>query len=349
MKVANANIYKGYHEVVTDHFYKWEKAQSKRYFEYRKKWVNNAKNLIVEDFPLHLDIGITNVCNLECTFCARTVLVNENKFRESAHMSFELFKKIIDEATEIGTFSVNLNLLNEPLTNPELVKMIKYAKMKGIVDVHFHSHGGLLTEKKSLELIDSGLDKLLVSIDSSKKESYEKLRVLSKFDSVISNLARFKEIRDSRKSLHPLIKCLFIEFPGITQEEIQENLEFGLKLADCVGFQEYIDPTNTIGEKKEYERDYQSSFACQQPFTRLSIAEDGTVSPCCLDHEFDLSVGNVKTKSITDLWKSKEMEMIRDKQKNGKFFEIPRCRNCQMATDADEGIPTQFETYGPTI
>ena len=227
--------------------------------------------------------------------------------------------------------------------------MIKYAKMKGIVDVHFHSHGGLLTEKKSLELIDSGLDKLLVSIDSSKKESYEKLRVLSKFDSVISNLARFKEIRDSRKSLHPLIKCLFIEFPGITQEEIQENLEFGLKLADCVGFQEYIDPTNTIGEKKEYERDYQSSFACQQPFTRLSIAEDGTVSPCCLDHEFDLSVGNVKTKSITDLWKSKEMEMIRDKQKNGKFFEIPRCRNCQMATDADEGIPTQFETYGPTI
>ena len=72
-----------------------------------------------------------------------------------------------------------------------------------------------MTEKKSLELIDSGLDKLLVSIDSSKKESYEKLRVLSKFDSVISNLARFKEIRDNRKSLHPLIKCLFIEFPGI--------------------------------------------------------------------------------------------------------------------------------------
>ena len=60
-------------------------------------------------------------------------------------------------------------------------------------------------------------------------------------------------------------------------------------------------------------------------------------------------MGNVKTKSITELWKSKEMEMIRNTQKNGKFYEIPRCRNCQMATDADEGIPTQFETYGPTI
>ena len=349
MEQNGANIYEGYHEVVTDHYYKWEKAQSKRYFEYRKKWENNARNLIVENFPLHLDIGITNICNLECTFCARTILVDEDKFREPAHMDFELYKKIIDEAAEIGTFSINLNLLNEPLINPELVKMIKYAKMKGIVDVHFHSHGGLLTEKKSLELIDSGLDKLLVSLDSTKKESYEKLRVLSNFDSVISNLKRFKEMRDSRQNLQPLIKCNFIEFPGITQEEMKENLEFGLTLADCVGFQEYIDPTNTIGENKVYKSDYKSSFACQQPFTRLSIAEDGTVSPCCLDHEFDLSVGNVKTKSITELWKSKEMEMIRNTQKNGKFYEIPRCRNCQMATDADEGIPTQFETYGPTI
>ena len=69
------------------------------------------KNLIVENFPLHLDIGITNVCNLECTFCARTILVNENKFREPAHMDFELYKKIIDEASEIGTYSINLNLL----------------------------------------------------------------------------------------------------------------------------------------------------------------------------------------------------------------------------------------------
>ena len=66
---------------------------------------------------------------------------------------FWVYKKIIDQAVELGTFSINLNLLNEPMTNPDLIKMIKYAKEKGIVDVHFHSHGGLLTEKKSIELI----------------------------------------------------------------------------------------------------------------------------------------------------------------------------------------------------
>ena len=346
---SKADIYKGYHETRDSHYYKWEKAQSARYFEYRKQWENNAKNLIVEEYPLHLDIGITNVCNLECTFCARTILVDEGKFRKAAHMDFELYKKIIDEAAEIGTYSINLNLLNEPLLNPDLIRMIKYAKEKGIVDVHFHSHGGLLTEKKSIELIESGLDKLLISIDTPNKQKYEKLRVLSKFDSVISGLKKFKEIRDDHNSLGPLIKSNFIEFPGITKEELKKNLEFGLTLSDCVGFQEYIDPTCTIGATKEYPQDYKSSFVCQQPFTRLAITEDGTVSPCCLDHEFELSIGNVKTQSLIQLWKNKGMEEMRKKQKDGKFFEIPRCRNCEMATNGDEGIPTQFEKYGPTL
>ena len=230
----SAEIYKGYNEVCSDHYFKWEKSQSQRYFEYRKKWEQNAKNLIVEDFPLHLDIGITNVCNLKCTFCARTVLEEKGKFREARHMDMSLYKKIIDDATALGTYSINLNLLNEPLTNPNLIEMIHYAKEKGIVDVHFHSHGGLLTEEKSRELLNSGLDKLLISIDSSHKEKYEELRILSNFDDVISNLKRFKEMRDGMNRLSPLIRTNFIQFPGITKEELKENLDFGLQISDCV-------------------------------------------------------------------------------------------------------------------
>ena len=43
------------------------------------------------------------------------------------------------------------------------------------------------------------------------------------------------------------------------------------------------------------------------------------------------------------------MENMRKKQKDGKFYEIDRCKNCEMATIGDEGIPTQFEKYGPTL
>ena len=104
-----------------------------------------------------MDIGITNVCNLKCTFCARTVRVDEGRWRKAQHMDLDLFKKIIDEAVELGTYSINMNLLNEPLTHPKIMEMIRYAKQKGIIDVHFHSHGGLLDEEKANQLLDSGL------------------------------------------------------------------------------------------------------------------------------------------------------------------------------------------------
>lgn len=345
----SAEIYKGYNEAYTDHYYKWEKAQSEKYFEYRKKWEKNAKNLLVEKFPLHLDIGITNVCNLKCTFCARTVLVEEEKFRKANHMEMDLYKKIIDEASQLGTYSINLNLLNEPLTNPNLVKMIQYAKEKGIVDVHFHSHGGLLTEEKGKELLESGLDKLLVSLDTPNKQKYEKMRVLSNLDTVVENLKKFKKLRDKSGKIGPLIRTNFIQFPGITKEELKANLDFGLQLSDCVGFQEYIEPTLTIGENKKYHEGYKSKFVCQQPFTRLSIIEDGTVSPCCVDYKLEIVVGNIKEQSLKEIWESDKMKDFRGIHKSGNFYKVSPCKNCEMAINGDEGIITPYEKFGPTI
>lgn len=345
----SAEIYKGYNEVYSDHYFRWEKAQSEKYSEYRKKWEENAKNLVVEKFPLHLDIGITNVCDLKCTFCARTVLVEDESFRKPQHMEMNLYRKIIDEASELGTYSVNLNLLNEPLTNPNLIDMIKYAKEKGVVDVHFHSHGGLMTEDKARKLLESGLDKLLISLDTPNKEKYEKIRVLSDFENVIENLKRFKKMRDESGKLNPLIRTNFIQFPGITPEELKENLDFGLEMSDCVGFQEYIEPTLTIGENKKYQGGYKSSFTCQQPFTRLSIIEDGRVSPCCVDYKLDMIVGNVKDQTLLEIWNSKNMEKIRSIHKSGQFFTLSTCKNCEMAINGDEGIRTPYEKFGPTL
>jgi MoaA/NifB/PqqE/SkfB family radical SAM enzyme len=177
-----ANIFQGYSEFHNEHYFKWEKKQSQKYFEYRKKWVENADKLIVEKYPLHLDIGISNICNLECTFCARTVRIQKNEWRKAMNMDFNLFKKIIDEAVELGTYSINMNLICEPLIHPQVLEMIRYAKKAGIIDVHFHTHGGLINEEKANLLLKSGLDRLFVSIDSPYKDKYNKIRVLSDFD-----------------------------------------------------------------------------------------------------------------------------------------------------------------------
>lgn len=344
-----ANIFQGYTEIHNEHYYKWEASQSQRYFEYRRKWVENAEKLIVEKYPLHLDIGITNVCNLKCTFCARTVRVDEGRWRKAQHMDFDLFKKIIDEAVALGTYSINMNLLNEPLTHPRIIEMIQYAKQKGIIDVHFHSHGGLLTEEKANQLLDSGLDKLLMSIDSPYKEKYNKVRVLSDFDNVIANLKRLKELRDKRGQLGPMIRVNFIQFPDITDKELNDAKEFFLQFADAIGFQEYVDPHWTIGEGRKYPEGYQSQFICQQPFTRLSIIEDGRVSPCCNDHDQQLIIGDLSKQSLKEIWESHKLASLREVLKEGKFYTIPTCANCEMAVNADEGRQTPIQKLEPTI
>jgi len=339
----------GYTEFYSEHYYKWEHAQSKRYFEYRKKWKKNTENIILEKYPLHLDIATTNVCNLACTFCARTVRVEDGRWRESKHMDLELFKKIIDEAVELGTYSINLNLLNEPLLNPKNTEMIKYAKMKGIVDVHFHTHGGLLNGKKSEELLNSGLDKLFVSIDSPYKEKYNKIRVYADFDDVMENLKKFKELRDKRGQLGPLIRISMIQFPDVTEKELNDAKNLFLEYADYVGFQGYADPFLKIGKNIKYPSNYTSKFVCHQPFTRLAILEDGRVSPCCVDYDQELIVGDLTKQSLKEVWESAELNKIREIQRDGKFYKLSTCANCEKAINADKGIQTPIETIEPTI
>jgi radical SAM protein with 4Fe4S-binding SPASM domain len=343
----NVDVFLGYKEFRTEHYNKWEKSQSTRYFEYRKKWAENAENLILEKYPLHLDIAITNVCNLECTFCARTVRVEEGKWRKSEHMSLDLFKKIIDEAVELGTYSINLNLLNEPLIHPKLIEMVRYAKEKGIIDVFFHSHGGLLTGDKAEKLLESGLDRLLISIDSPYKEKYNKIRVLSDFDLVMNNLKKFKENRDAKGLLNPVIRVSFIQFPDTTVKELEDAKNLFLQFSDAIGFQQYVDPTKKIGKDKEYPNGYKSDFVCHQPFTRLSIIEDGRVSPCCLDYDQELVVGDVSKQSLKSIWESREMNDIRETLEKGEFYKIPACATCGKAVDADQGIHMENEDTEP--
>ena len=79
----NAN--KTYHEIT--YSTKWETYKSDTYFEYRKQWVDLPKNKIIRNFPLHLDIETTNVCNLKCPMCARTILLSKKEFADQGYMT----------------------------------------------------------------------------------------------------------------------------------------------------------------------------------------------------------------------------------------------------------------------
>ena len=84
--------------------------------------------------------------------------------------------------------------------------MIKYAKDAGVCDVMFNTNASLLTEKKAVEIIESGLDKLFFSFDSPYGEEFNKIRVKGDYDQVLNNIKNFMRIKREMKSDTPLTR-----------------------------------------------------------------------------------------------------------------------------------------------
>ena len=113
-------------------------------------WRDTAVQHIKTEFPLHLDIEVTSYCNLACPMCPRTHRVELGKW-ENRMMKFETFKKIIDEGAPKGLKAINLNNFGESFYNKNLVKMINYAKSKGVLDVVRHIPFGTAMDNKLAE------------------------------------------------------------------------------------------------------------------------------------------------------------------------------------------------------
>lgn len=105
--------------------------------EYRRKWEEWPRTFTVGEFPLHLDIEATCLCNFHCPFCATSYEPIGGK----GFMSFETFKKIIDEGAEYGLCAIKLNSggRGEPMLNTLLSEVVAYAKSKRVMDVNFNN------------------------------------------------------------------------------------------------------------------------------------------------------------------------------------------------------------------
>ena len=79
-------------------------------------------------------------------------------------MKFNTFKKIIDEGAPKGLKAINLNNFGRVFFNKNLVKMIAYAKSKGLLDVMLHTNGTVMNEKLAEDVINSGLDRIIFSL-----------------------------------------------------------------------------------------------------------------------------------------------------------------------------------------
>lgn len=270
-------------------------------------------------FPTHLEVEIASKCQMRCPMCWTTYMHDRLK----GIMRFDLYKKIIDEASQNGIFSIKLSWRGEPLLNPHLIEMINYAKEKKIKSVAFLTNAELLTEKMTHKLLSTDLDWISISADGV-DEIYDKIRFPAKFDETLVRVAYFKNERDKLKKNKPLIRVQSIA------SAIKKNPK---KFYES--WNSRVDKINVIADQirdfdvKSDELEFDKYFICPKPFQRLAIAHTGKVHQCIADYEGKNILGDVNKQTIKEVWDGENNRKLRESFKKHNYYKINKaCMEC---------------------
>jgi MoaA/NifB/PqqE/SkfB family radical SAM enzyme len=168
----------------------------------------------------------TNACNLDCVTCMRQVWDEP-----LGQMQAETFERILEGLKAFSPVpTVFFGGIGEPLSHPQIVKMIRQVKALG-AKAELITNGILLTEALALELIQADLDVLWVSLDGATPESYADVRLGATLPLVIENLRRLPYLRYRGSRLKPVMP-LGIAFVAMRRNiaELPGVLQLGARL-----------------------------------------------------------------------------------------------------------------------
>ena len=265
--------------------------------------------------PEIVQIESTNLCNAKCVFCPR-----DEMQRPQGVMSFDLFKKVVDECAELGITHVRMHNYGEPFMDRQLTEKVRYAKQRGIREVGMISNGSLITDKVARAMVEAGLDAINISVDASGKEVFDATRLGLNYDKVIANIERLVEIRKELGKTRPKLILSFVRQNNSLDE--QAFIEHWRKVADKIHITDLHNWAGTLNKESDV------NYPCYRPWLTFTVLWDGRVSLCCADFDGCTILGNLNTSSIKDIWNAEPYRNVRRAHLESGGPDI--CRSCDL-------------------
>jgi MoaA/NifB/PqqE/SkfB family radical SAM enzyme len=270
--------------------------------------------------PVELMIELTNACNLACLMCPQSKMK-----RGRGVMSPELFRKIIDEASDLNILSIKLAGLGEPLLDKDIADKIAYAKQKKL-SVKMFTNGMLLNRQKAQQLVESGVDEIFISIDGGSQAVQERLRKGSNFSQIQDNLSNFKRVRQEMKAAGKKIPEVVIT---VTYQEANKS-ERRLIKEKWGGLVDRIRLFPIHNWNVDVKVPPRASQPCHLPFSQMAICWDGRVALCCIDYECHRQMGDVTKECISSIWQGDASREVRKSHLACHPETIDLCSSCSM-------------------
>lgn len=276
-------------------------------------------------------IEITNLCNLNCSFCPQTK-------RQSEFMNIDTFRNILDQVKPYTDY-LYFHVKGEPFLHPQIDKFLDISYEKGF-QVNITTNGTLINKVKDKLAGKPALRQLNFSL-----HSFDGNDGLNNKVEYISDILSFvKEVRENsnvlislrfwnldESSLDTNIRKKNNELLEIIEKEF--NLSFkiqeivtparGIKIAEGVFLnQDYKFQWPDLKEKEDHGGGF-----CYGLRNQIAILVDGTVVPCCLDGEGVINLGNVKYTQFSELLQSERINTIIDGFSRMEVVE-ELCRKC---------------------
>jgi MoaA/NifB/PqqE/SkfB family radical SAM enzyme len=171
--------------------------------------------------PRYLLVEITSYCNLKCIMCPKTH--DSVNTEESKVMSWEVFEKITPLFPRLEAIDLT-GLWGEAFLHPDLyLKMLKRARQDDVM-VHTTSNATLLTDDLARQLVETWLDRLIVSVDAATPETYASIRPPGDYSKVLAGLESIHKWKQKLNSPHPRVDLAFVgmrrnikEFPDVVR------------------------------------------------------------------------------------------------------------------------------------
>ena len=290
-------------------------------------------------------IEITNTCNLNCDFCPK-------HHRKKRQLTAEEFDLLTDKIRGKVCF-LYFHLMGEPLLHPLLPQFITMAREKGFKTV-LTSNGTLL--HRAMDLLDTLPHKVQLSLHSH--ESNER----GELDSYMDEVMRFsteaakhgtcivlrlwnqggrdlenEEVMRLIEKYVPkpwtersdgfrLCDNLYLEFDRkFSWPDADKGKSVDANKAKPVGGNEEADASGSNGASPAKKQ-----LFCKALLKQIGVLSDGSLVPCCLDHDGDVVLGNLLHQSLEEILASPRAQALVEGFKHHAATET-LCQNCESA------------------
>lgn len=255
--------------------------------------------------PLTLYVEPTNACNFKCRCCPVGLDDYADRAGGKRTLKPDDAERVAEQVASVGGVRVlQWYMLGEPLANSNLPRFIR--RFQGLADRQIvTTNGSLLDERRSLQLIDSGLDYLRVSVYGADQDDHAaETRSGWRLADVVQNVRRFRDLRGDRTKPRVYVKMI-----DAGEDRNARFRDTWTGVADEVEVEQRMDWN---GSASFGGRDAPTTKqCCPFPFYTLVVHADLKVSPCCVDWDRRVVVGDLQAQTLSEIWNGSALHELR--------------------------------------